>query len=1051
MQSGHLFLQPAEISKLFNDYNKSSEYPFKNGVVLFSEIEPHIEGLVKDGFIYQDENRYYDINMFFYENESARLLKKIYDKHDECDFGDFNVEEFISEYEKAHHMDLSEDQKESIRSFTKEKVMVITGSPGTGKCLGYGTPVLMYDGTIKEVQDIKTNDVLMGDDSTPRVVLSTATGEEELFEVIPKKGDKYVVNRSHILSLKQSTYAGSGKGKIHDISIDTYFSLAKSFRERLKGYRVPVKFPTKDIPIHPYLLGMWLGNGAIDAPRISTPFTEVVEAIDTILRGTEISIKKVSGDNIEYHISRDMDSKAYGELKGKRKPNFFWNYLQESGLTIAKTVPHLYKANSEEIRLNLLAGIIDSDGSYDKRGNCYDIIFKSEKLLNDVVFIARSLGFSAYPKPCKKSFSCFSKGKYYSGEGTYYRATISGNGLCKIPTKVKKKTAEERKQIKDNLVTGIQIKSIGKGKYYGFQISGNGRFVLGDFTVTHNTTIVKALVELMVRKNISFDLLTPTGISAKKLAKTANYDARTIHRQLGYKGDKWDYHALNKYNTKVVIVDETSMVDMEVFFRLVSALFSHTKIVFVGDNDQLPSVGPGTVLKHLISCACFKVIQLRTIFRQEEQSDIIKAAKRIRDGNTDLSLFKRDKHADIWFLREKNMGTIEETIIRFAQHIKDGNKKKKEPTLFQIITPRNNGPLSVETLNVALQSVLNPPADNKKEVSLNRMIIRKGDRVLIKKNNYYLDVFNGDIGKVVLIVEGNIVIDIDEFDGKTKRVEIPMKLADDMLKLAYAISVHKCAPGYNKIFTERGIIPLSDIKKGDIVLTGKNNKKRVISKVHVGKKEVYRITTKSGAFVDSSFEHRHLVANTSGIYFKEAGNIKNGDYLCALRNPQIGHNEGNSLFYKFENTYYNSDYNYDKVISVEKLPEVDMYDIEVEHDNTYVMNGYVTHNSQGLEYPLIILPIVRAHGQRILQRNLLYTAITRAKKKVVVLGQGSAIEQAINNDRIQRRNTLFDERIRGWMNGDGITLQDLYTNPEEYANQENLKQLLSLETGLTSS
>jgi exodeoxyribonuclease V alpha subunit len=544
MQSGHLFLQPAEISKLFNDYNKVTEYPFKNGVVLFSEIEPHLEGLIKDGFIYKDDDKYYDINMFFYENESARLLKKIYDTPDECKLEDYNVEGFIAEYENTHKMELSDDQRDSIRSFVQEKVMIITGSPGTGK-----------------------------------------------------------------------------------------------------------------------------------------------------------------------------------------------------------------------------------------------------------------------------------------------------------------------------------------------------------------TTVIKAIVDLMVRKNISFDLLTPTGISAKKLAKTANHDARTIHRQLGYKGDKWDYHALNKYNTKVVIVDETSMVDMEVFFRLASALFSHTKVIFVGDNDQLPSVGPGAVLKHLITCGCFKVIQLRTIFRQEEQSDIIKAAKKIKDGDPDLSLFKQDKHADIWFIREKNMGTIEETIIRFAMHIKEGNKKKKEPTMFQIITPRNNGPLSVETLNIALQGVLNPPGENKKEISLNRMVIRKGDRVLIKKNNYQLDVFNGDIGKVSLIVGGNLIIDIDEFDGKTKRVEIPIKVADEMLKLAYAISVHK---------------------------------------------------------------------------------------------------------------------------------------------------------AQGLEYPLIIMPIVRAHGQRILQRNLLYTAITRAKKKVVVLGQGSAIEQAINNDKIQNRNTLFDERIREWMNGDGITLQTFYMNPEDYANQENLRLLLLLETGQAS-
>jgi len=409
---------------------------------------------------------------------------------------------------------------------------------------------------------------------------------------------------------------------------------------------------------------------------------------------------------------------------------------------------------------------------------------------------------------------------------------------------------------------------------------------------TGKTTLVKALVQIMKENGISFDLLTPTGISAKKLGSTASHEAYTIHRRLGYKGDKWDYNALNKYSTQVVITDETSMVDQEVFYRLLSALYSNTRLIFVGDVDQLPSVGPGCVLKELIESKEIKTIFLDTIFRQEECSDIIKEAKKIRDGDTDMSLFSSDKNSDIWHIREKVPEKIERTIISFAEKLKERAKTKGNKLTFQIITPRNQGTLSVDTLNIALQGALNPPDKDKKEVRLNNSIIRKGDRIIIRKNNYEIGIFNGDVGKVVFITMDNITVDLEGFYGEEKRVEIPMKLADELVKLAYAITVHR---------------------------------------------------------------------------------------------------------------------------------------------------------SQGLEYPLVILPFIKAHGSMLLQRNLLYTAITRAKKKVIVLGQTSAIESAIQNDKIQKRNTRFSERIKEWMQGKGISMRDMFSGSSTYQNAAVLERLLSLE------
>jgi len=1342
LNSGHLFLMPGDIVLAFNKYNKVVQFKFNGGrTIEFDLLKPYLRTLRYDGYIYVEGSKFYDLQSYFYESDAARMTYKIMNTKPRAGMHKVPIEKFIKDYENTFKFEFSSEQKDALTSFVNEKIMVVTGGPGTGKCLGYDTPILMFDGSIKKVQDIKVGDFLMGDDSTPREVLSLARGEEELYKVTPKKGDEYIVNKSHILSLKQTSINDKNKGKIHDICLKDYLNLSKKKKSRMKGYRVPVEFNVKETLVNPYLIGMWLGNGAQDAPRISTPFKEVVDHIEDILNNTPVSIKKVKGNNIEYDISRDKECEGYNNLPDKRKANFFLEYLNLSGLRDRKHIPKIYKLNDRSSRLSLLAGIIDSDGWYDKIGKCYDIVFKSKELMDDTVFVARSLGFSAYPKPCKKTFSCIRKGKKYSGSGTCFRATISGNGLHNIPCVVNKKKAEKIKQIKDNLVTGIEVTSVGVGKYYGFQITGNGRFLLGDFTVTHNTTVLKAFVQFMRANNLTFELLTPTGISAKKLGDTAGHTAMTIHRRLGYKGNDWDWGAHNKYSTDVVIVDETSMVDMEVYYRLVSALYPYSRIVFVGDYDQLPSVGPGCVLRELVNSKVIKTIFLNTIFRQAEQSDIIAAAARIKKGDTDLSFFKSSKKSDIWFLRDGSAGNIEQIIIKFAKELKNSERLKTNKQGFQIITPRNTGPLSVETLNIALQSVLNPPDPEKKEVRTNSCIVRKGDRVIIKKNNYELGVYNGDIGKVISISPGHIIIDLDDFSsGAKRRVDMPISMANDMIKLAYAITVHKCAPIGNRILTDGGLQELSEVKKNNLVVTDKKRFKKIKGVHKVGIKKCIGIRTKTGEELRSGEEHRHKVCDSEGISFVEAKDIKPGmflishlgnydidlgntvkksitnsnyrnstnqidlknlsdedfgwllgaltgdgcvrdkknktieltcpdnievldkfkdimgsigleakdhckkgrlysRYVCSvnlrkwLENRGVGydlaknkkiplsvftgstevrrnfiagyidtdgsvsssrksirittaskhiannlsnlikasygvicfkkinkngsfcvsvfgrdciqmcrlginlsaHNKayevkiigeskegtktnhheipfGKQLVSIFKENFkqsfpntrgvkglglhsqyrrlniklndilrdknklrrpvleeifrvslelegikgsyktpevirrvYEENLYFDEVIGVQVCPDEEMIDIEVEEDNIFVMDGFITHNSQGLEYPLVILPFIKAHGNNMLQRNLLYTAITRAKKKVIVLGQGSAIQKAIENDKIQRRNTIFGVRVKKWMTGQGTSLREHYGDVSGYQNAKALKQLLSLE------
>ena len=314
---------------------------------------------------------------------------------------------------------------------------------GRGKCLGKDTPILMYDGNIKLVQDIQIGDVLMGDDSSPRNVLSLARGRETMYKVNNatnmKKGhghidDGYIVNESHILSLKYSSNMNKKvKNTVVDMSVTDYVNLPKYYhgpKGPLLGYRVPIHFQESHIEIDPYIFGYWLGDNS----------------------------------------SKDIDT------------SIMQDFLEKYNIVDNKHIPHHYKCNTRKIQLELLAGIIDSDGSY--RNNCYEIVQQNEKLIDDIIFIARSLGFSAFKT------------------GNNFITKICGSGLDQIPLCCHDKKAHTRKIERDVLKYRIHLEKLEEDDYYGFEIDGNHRFVLGDFTVTHNTVMGLKIISLLSKKTL---------------------------------------------------------------------------------------------------------------------------------------------------------------------------------------------------------------------------------------------------------------------------------------------------------------------------------------------------------------------------------------------------------------------------------------------------------------------------------------------------------------------------------------------------------------------
>ena len=357
---------------------------------------------------------------------------------------------------------------------------IVVGKPG---CFAPGTKVLNYDGSIINVENIKIGDQLMGDDSTPRNVLELCHNTETMYKIIPNKGEPIIVNENHILSLKCSGYNQHPKGEIIDIVLKDFLEKSETFQKRYKWYRSGVEFEERKIDLDPYLLGYWLGDGN---SRSATVDEEVLVYFDEKLAELRLFLNQKIQDRI---IQTDGP---------KQFKNHFLNFLRDNDLLQNKHIPIDYKSNSRQTRLELLAGILDADGSYDNTGKGFDIIQKSEKLLDDIVFVARSLGFSAYKKECTKR--CTNSEGHI---GTYYRCFINGD-VSEIPCHIVRKQANDRKQCKDVLVTGFKIEKLEEGEYFGVVLDGNHRFLLEDFSVVHNTGKTTLIASLLYAKRHIF-------------------------------------------------------------------------------------------------------------------------------------------------------------------------------------------------------------------------------------------------------------------------------------------------------------------------------------------------------------------------------------------------------------------------------------------------------------------------------------------------------------------------------------------------------------------
>ncbi len=374
---------------------------------------------------------------------------------------------------------------------------------------------------------------------------------------------------------------------------------------------------------------------------------------------------------------------------------------------------------------------------------------------------------------------------------------------------------------------------------------------------TGKTSTLRALIRLLQRLGMRYVLASPTGRAAKRLSEATGVEARTIHRLLEYapQGERqFRRDRDNPIACDMLVIDETSMLDVVLCNSLLKAVPPEAHVLFVGDTDQLPSVGPGNVLRDLIDSWAVEEVRLNRIFRQAEGSGIILNAHRVNAGEVPQL---RDLE-DFFFFPKPRPEACAELVVDLVCNRIPRRFNVDARRAIQVLSPTHRGPAGVQALNKLLQAALNPGGPNRPEKQWGELIFRTGDRVMQTRNNYDLDVYNGDVGEIAAIDRANqrLVVRFEEARGVR---EVGYDFANlDELQLAYALSVHK---------------------------------------------------------------------------------------------------------------------------------------------------------SQGGEYPVVVLPMLRQH-RMLLQRNLLYTAITRARELVVMVGEQGAIEMAVANDRVMRRYTALQRRLR---------------------------------------
>lgn len=778
--------------------------------------------------------------------------------------------------EQKAGFEFHELQRTGVRNALAHKVSILTGGPGTGKAQPLYARVLTPSG-FRPIGELRPGDtVISAEGSIVPVTGIFPQGKKPVFRVQFVDGRSCECCADHLWQVwtRTSTWNPAKKKKIRTRGwrvVPLSYIQRRLVEERTESERIAITLPTPcrqippaSLPCDPYVLGALIGDGNLgDAVLLTSTDSELLDRVRTRVEPLGVTLK-----NVANHGAPTITWRLVARGKG------FANPLRDSivalGLAVnseEKFIPPVYFSGSTEQRLELLRGLLDTDGTVDRLG-VVSFSTSSLRLARDFQRLAWSLG-------CIATIGATKKPKFtYCGEirqgldaYTIFLQHENPSTLFTLPRKITRtKRLRPRRRISYRLRIG-SITPVGETECVCISIgTPSGLYVTDDYVVTHNTTILRALVEILKAKKARVHLAAPTGRAAQRLSETTGGFATTIHRLLKYDpaGGGFTANEHTPLATDFLIVDEASMLDTRLASALLQAVPSRAHVLLVGDTDQLPSVGAGNVLKDLIAVSSqdaslggsMPTTRLSVIYRQQGQSQIVTTAHAINAGEAQPPpIIQEVSGAQVWadlnFIAARDAEDCIRKVIELCTEFIPRMLKWPHPVNdVQILAPMHKGVAGVGNLNAQLQATLN---GHERGLRGPGGEYRPGDKVIQLRNNYDKNLFNGDIGTVVGFSAEAGTLEAD-FDG-TRQTFDRGELGD--LALAYAISIHK---------------------------------------------------------------------------------------------------------------------------------------------------------SQGSEYPVVIVPLLKAHFM-MLQRNLLYTAITRAKKKVFIVGEAAAYSMAVRNSEAKMRLTHLREKI----------------------------------------
>jgi len=727
---------------------------------------------------------------------------------------------------------------------------VLTGGPGTGKCLKGDTLVSTDHGLVPIVElmpeAMEPDTALPIDiDVCTRNGLKKATyfyygGQQQTLSLVTSEGYRVEGTPNHQIIV--ATERGPTWKRLDQVQEDDCIAV---FRSSSKDELAFDPFA--------YFLGLFVGDGnairstgvKITGVMVTTADTEVWEFLENEMpkMNFTVSSQQSNGKARRYRIGRLMKHGKGGVAAVMREWACKLVKCKE------KSVPTRILRGTLSQKRSFLMGLFDSDGTADKRDGTVELGMSNYTLLETVQIMLLEFGIISVlnEKPQVNSWRLTCRGAearlFYQRIGfKIERKQARCENLSNAPNtnidmvpcldtglfrryiaqtgqhdrrwwwQWKREAKGERKPHRDRVLALLDSYTIdsseegiirelcnpniywarvvsvqqSEAEVYDLHVPDGNEFIANGL-VNHNTTTLRTIIMALEQRGHSYLLASPTGRAAKRLSEATEAEAMTIHRLLEFTpvgGAHFKRNAEYPLDAAMVIVDEVSMLDVLLANNLLKALPQDAHLLLVGDSDQLPSVGPGRVLHDIIDSMAVPSIHLNTIFRQAEGSGIITNAHRINSGEQPR-LRELD---DFFFFPRPDPDPCAELVVDLvAQRIprRFGLDPRRD---VQVLTPTHRGPAGVVSLNTLLQAALNPPTPDRAEQRFGATIFRLGDRVLQLRNNYDLDVYNGDIGEIVAIDPVDQLLTV-RYDSE-RDVAYDFGLLDE-LTLAYAISIHK--------------------------------------------------------------------------------------------------------------------------------------------------------------------------------------------------------------------------------------------------------------------